>query len=91
MFCAARMRRALILKIEEKVAEVSGCPMHADETALVGALVGDVWCHTVRKNIANPGGYANLDLGKLHAECAQKLKNNSYHIFSIEKKDTLDF
>lgn len=33
------MRRALILKIEEKVAELSGCPMHADETALVGALV----------------------------------------------------
>eukprot|EP00913_Durusdinium_trenchii_P030212 g28307.t1 len=31
-------QRALILKIEEKVAEVSGGPIHPDETALVGTL-----------------------------------------------------
>ena len=32
------LRHALILKIENKVAEVSGCPIHPDETALVGTL-----------------------------------------------------
>lgn len=53
-----RMRRALILKIEEKVAELSGSPMHADETALVGALVG--------APVRHPGGHANVDLGQLH-------------------------
>jgi len=31
-------RRALILKIEDRVAEISGAARHQDETALVGTL-----------------------------------------------------
>ena len=55
---AAEPRRALILKIEEKVAEVSGGPIHPDETALVGTWDG-IWSHDVPRLVGELEGTPN--------------------------------